>query len=184
MELFCRRRWKLVSAHCPTCLLLFNFTYTIAYHLSLYEPSSQRAPRVYPWCSLVEGDEAGSAQAESCCVYVKCKKFMQHMHGIIQWLFDCWADPVVYLFHNHILHHIYVDMKSFVLESSIRSKKTYEVLKRLLGLIIRPYNAWWRHCDVSLRALTDADGVRVDDGDGDHAFEKLDVFEHVLGALL
>ena len=33
-------------------------------------------------------------------------------------------------------------------------------------------------------ARADADGVRVDDGDGDHAFEKLDVFEHVLGALL
>ena len=27
--------------------------------------------------------EAGSARAESCCVYVKPEKFMQHMHAII-----------------------------------------------------------------------------------------------------
>ena len=36
-------------------------------------------------------------QAESCCVYVKPEKFMQHMHGKIPLLFDCWADPVAHL---------------------------------------------------------------------------------------
>ena len=41
--------------------------------------------------------KAGSAQAESYCVYVKPEKFMQHMHGIIPKLFDCWADPVAHL---------------------------------------------------------------------------------------
>ena len=41
--------------------------------------------------------KAGSAQAESCCVYVKPEKFMQHMHGKIPKLFDCWADPVPHL---------------------------------------------------------------------------------------
>ena len=37
------------------------------------------------------------AQAESCCVYVIPQKIMQHMHGIIQKLFDCWANPVAHL---------------------------------------------------------------------------------------
>ena len=37
------------------------------------------------------------AQAESCCVYVKPQKIMQHMHDIIPKLFDCWADPVAHL---------------------------------------------------------------------------------------
>ena len=41
--------------------------------------------------------KAGSAQAESCCVYVKPEKIMQHMYGIIPYLFDCWADPVAHL---------------------------------------------------------------------------------------
>ena len=41
--------------------------------------------------------KAGSAQAESCCVYVEPKKFMQHMHGIIPKLFYCWANPVAHL---------------------------------------------------------------------------------------
>ena len=41
--------------------------------------------------------KAGSAQAESCCVYVKPEKLMQHMHGIISQLFDCWAYPVAHL---------------------------------------------------------------------------------------
>ena len=41
--------------------------------------------------------KAGSAQAESCCVYIKSEKIMQHMHGIIPKLFDCWTDPVVHL---------------------------------------------------------------------------------------
>ena len=35
-------------------------------------------------------------QAESCYVYVKPEKFMQHMHGIIPKLLDCWADPVAH----------------------------------------------------------------------------------------
>ena len=37
------------------------------------------------------------AQVESCCVYVKHKKIMQHMYGLVPYLFDCWADPVVNL---------------------------------------------------------------------------------------
>ena len=41
--------------------------------------------------------KAGSAQAESCCVYVKLEKCMQHIHGIISKLFDCWADPYAHL---------------------------------------------------------------------------------------
>ena len=41
--------------------------------------------------------KAGSAQAENCCVYVKPKKFMQYMNGIIPLLFDCWADPIAHL---------------------------------------------------------------------------------------
>ena len=36
-------------------------------------------------------------QAEGCCVYAKLPKFMQNMHGIIQYMFDCWADPVFHL---------------------------------------------------------------------------------------
>ena len=39
---------------------------------------------------------AGLAKAETCCVYVKPKNIMQHMHGIIPLLFDCWADPVAH----------------------------------------------------------------------------------------
>ena len=38
------------------------------------------------------------AQAESCCVYVKHQKITQHMHGIIPYLFDCWADSLVHPF--------------------------------------------------------------------------------------
>ena len=41
--------------------------------------------------------KAGSAQVESGCVYVKPKKIMQQMHGLIPQLFDCWADPVAHL---------------------------------------------------------------------------------------
>ena len=41
--------------------------------------------------------KAGSAQAESCCVYVKPENFMQHMHDIIPKLFDCWANPLAHL---------------------------------------------------------------------------------------
>ena len=41
--------------------------------------------------------KAGLAQAESCCVYVKPKKMMKHMHGITPCLFDCCTDPVVHL---------------------------------------------------------------------------------------
>ena len=41
--------------------------------------------------------KAGSSQAESCCVYVKPQKIMQHMYGIIPKLFDCWANPVAHL---------------------------------------------------------------------------------------
>ena len=41
--------------------------------------------------------KAGSAQAKSCCVYVKPQKIMQHMHDIIPKLFDRWADPVAHL---------------------------------------------------------------------------------------
>ena len=37
------------------------------------------------------------AQAESCCVYVKPRKFIKHMHGIIPCLFDCCVDSVVQL---------------------------------------------------------------------------------------
>ena len=35
--------------------------------------------------------EAGLAEAETCCLYVKPQK------GIIPFLFDCWADPVPHL---------------------------------------------------------------------------------------
>ena len=41
--------------------------------------------------------KAGLAQAESFCVYVKSEKFMQHMHGMIPELFNCWADPIAHL---------------------------------------------------------------------------------------
>ena len=41
--------------------------------------------------------KAFSAKAESCCVYVNPPKIMQHMHGIIPYMFDCWADLVVHL---------------------------------------------------------------------------------------
>ena len=35
--------------------------------------------------------KAVSAQEESCCVYAKLPKIMQHMHGVIPYMFDCWA---------------------------------------------------------------------------------------------
>ena len=38
-----------------------------------------------------------SAQVVNCCVYDKTLKVVQHMHGNIQHIFDCWADPVVHL---------------------------------------------------------------------------------------
>ena len=41
--------------------------------------------------------KAGSALEESCCVHVKPEKCMQHVRGIIPWLFGCWADPVAHL---------------------------------------------------------------------------------------
>ena len=45
--------------------------------------------------------KAVSAYAKSCCVYVKLPKIVQYMHGIIPYLFDSWADPVV-----HLLRHV------------------------------------------------------------------------------
>ena len=41
--------------------------------------------------------KAVSAVVESCCVYDKAQKVVQQMHGIIPYLLDCWADPVVHL---------------------------------------------------------------------------------------
>ena len=38
---------------------------------------------VCPWSSLVVGDEGCTAQGESCFVYVKTKKIMQQMHGLV-----------------------------------------------------------------------------------------------------
>ena len=38
-----------------------------------------------------------SAQAESCCNCVKPRTIMQHIHGGIPCMFDCWPDPVVHL---------------------------------------------------------------------------------------
>ena len=43
------------------------------------------------------GDEGWIRQAKSCFVYIKAENFMQHIHGIIPLLFDCWADPAVHL---------------------------------------------------------------------------------------
>ena len=37
------------------------------------------------------------AQAESYCVYVKLPNIMQHLHGIIPYMFDSWADPDAHL---------------------------------------------------------------------------------------
>ena len=41
--------------------------------------------------------KAVTAQAESCCVYVKPPKIRHHMHGKIPQLFDCWAHPLAHL---------------------------------------------------------------------------------------
>ena len=37
------------------------------------------------------------AQAETYCVCIEPQKIMQYMHGIIQNMFDCWANPDVHL---------------------------------------------------------------------------------------
>ena len=37
------------------------------------------------------------AQMVSCCVHDKLNIIMQHMHGIIPHMFDCWTEPVVHL---------------------------------------------------------------------------------------
>ena len=39
--------------------------------------------------------EVVSAQVVSCCVYDMPTKIMQHMHGNIPQMLDCWADAVV-----------------------------------------------------------------------------------------
>ena len=39
-----------------------------------------------------------SPSVVSCCVYDKPQKFLQQMHGNIQYMFDYWADPKVDLF--------------------------------------------------------------------------------------
>ena len=41
--------------------------------------------------------KAVSAQAVSCCVYFKPQNIMQHMHCIIPYMFDCWANRVDHL---------------------------------------------------------------------------------------
>ena len=51
--------------------------------------------------------KAFSAKAESCCVSVNPPKIMQHMHGIIPYMFDCWADLVVHLLLLKSSMHIY-----------------------------------------------------------------------------
>ena len=38
-----------------------------------------------------------SAQVVSCCVHDKPPKIMQHMHGNILYMFDCWTNLVVHL---------------------------------------------------------------------------------------
>ena len=49
-----------------------------------------------PRSFLVGGDEGYTGPPES--YYVKHQKSIQHMHqGIIPYMFDCWADPVVHL---------------------------------------------------------------------------------------
>ena len=43
--------------------------------------------------------KAVSAQVVSCCVYDNPppRKNVKHIHGNIQYMFDCWADTVVHL---------------------------------------------------------------------------------------
>ena len=82
---------------------------------------------------------AGSAQAESCCVYVKPEKIMQHMRGIIPKLFDCWANPVdhLLLLKSSMVYLAQIQcypsscrFKTFQIESSPRCRNfdVYEVL--------------------------------------------------------
>ena len=59
--------------------------------------------------------KAVSAQAVSCCVHVNPSKIMLHMHDIIPYIFDCWADPVFHL----ILLKSSIDTVSFGAASDI-----------------------------------------------------------------
>ena len=42
--------------------------------------------------------KAVSAQVVSCCVYDKSKQNKPHLHGMIPYMFDNWAYPVVHLY--------------------------------------------------------------------------------------
>ena len=49
------------------------------------------------WSSLIEGDEGYIGPSGKLLCFGKPPKSMQHMDGIISYLFDYWANPVVHL---------------------------------------------------------------------------------------
>ena len=54
----------------------------------------------YSWSSSVVVDEGSiGPSGKLLCLSqpLPPKKMMQHMHGIIAYMLDCWADPVVHL---------------------------------------------------------------------------------------
>ena len=50
-----------------------------------------------PWSSLVVGDECCISQSGKLLCLCQTPKNMHHMNATIPYMFDCWADPVVYL---------------------------------------------------------------------------------------
>ena len=51
-----------------------------------------------PWSSLLEGDEGCiGPNGKRLCLRTTQEVMQQHMHGIMPYIFDCWADLVVHL---------------------------------------------------------------------------------------
>ena len=59
--------------------------------------SDEKLSFVKPWSSLVVGAEGCTGPSRKLLCLCQTAKIMQRMCGIIQHMFDCWADPVVHL---------------------------------------------------------------------------------------
>ena len=64
-------------------------------HTFLVKKDGKKLWKMHCAWSMEQDMKAVLAQAESCRVYVKPPKIMQNMHGIIPFMFDCWANPIV-----------------------------------------------------------------------------------------
>ena len=74
----------------------FTLTKSWLVRMTRYSLQIKDAHYTLSWSSLVEGDEGCNGPTGK-LLWTKLKNYAPHAHGSIPYLFDFWADPVVYL---------------------------------------------------------------------------------------